>query len=373
LLHGVRPVVLGFVFCWIALPAVGLAQTPESAARLLAENRLDDARVEYRALIDRDPLVPAYHVGLARVLLATGETQAVTTLLLPTAIQWMGMGRYLEAADLLAVAVEAAPSSMRAWGLLGRAQALGRRYRAAENPLRKAVELGDRNLTTLLLLGSTLWENGSLEEAEAVLIEALAVPSGDPMLAEHQLASLWLWQGRYADAIESLARVVQTRPGWIGARVDLARALQAEGRFEESRFYFESYLEIVPRDPKARYGLATVLARLGERELAAEQMRISAELRERARLTTLEEGRLQATLDEVTFLLGQGRPEEALSRLETMPRSIEVLRLLSRALRMQGDLEGALQALEEAVAQDPSRADVRSELVALYSVESQTP
>jgi Tfp pilus assembly protein PilF len=290
---------------------------------------------------------------------------------LALAERWLESELYEKAEILLEAAVEANPDSARAWTLLGRSRALDRRYRLAEAPLRRAAELAPDNLEVLLLLGSTLWENGALEEAERVLIEARSATGGDPMLAEHQLGSLWLWQGRFEPAAEALGRVARQRPEWHLVWLELARAHQGLGELESARREFRRYLLRVPDDLSAHYGLAAVLAALEEPDLAAEALRTFAALSARDRARNLETGRAQAGADHAIYLASTGRRTEAVAHLRSLPGSEPVLVTLARLLRQGGDLEGAIASLEQAVALDPSRADLRALLRDFYSEKSE--
>lgn len=308
-----------------------------------------------------EPDNPAHYLALARLFVERGETQRVATLIAPAAERWMGAGEYAAAAEVLELAVEVEPENAQYWSLLGRARAMNRQFRAAEPALRRALELGQPDLRTVLVLSSAVWENGSPQAAEELLLEARQV-HGDSLLIDHHLGSLRVWQGRFAEAIAELERVVAARPDWIGARLDLARALEGAGESDAARQQFELYLQAVPGDAGARYGLATALMALGERDLAAEQMEIYGAIRERERQDLLTEGRLDAALDEAAFLTRRGRAGEAVALLEELPRKAPVLEALSRALATEGDLAAAVEALEQALALDPSRLDLRLRL-----------
>ncbi len=91
-------------------------------------------------------------------------------------------------------------------------------------------------------------------------------------------------------------------------------------------------------------------------------MEISAELRAREREALRDEGRLTAALDEAAYLAARGRAAEAIARLETLPQDIRVLEALSLAWQAAGEPAKALAVLEQAVALDPSRLDLRVRL-----------
>ncbi len=274
-------------------------------------------------------------------------------------------GRYAEAEAMLEEIVSREPSSARAWSLLGRARALDRRFRVAEPAFERARELGAADLSTLLLYGSTLWENGRLEAAERVLEEATRA-GGDAWAARHQLASLWLWQGRASDAVPLLEAIVEARPEWWGVHLDLARAYQGRGDWADARARFEAYLAQVPRDPGARYGLAMVLREEGELEAAAQEAALAAEMRRAEQELTLVQGRREAELAEAVHRLQQGDTRGAREQLSRLSPTVEVLDVWSRALLAEGDLGGAIERLEEAIGIDPSRRDLRARLRELY-------
>ncbi len=112
---------------------------------------------------------------------------------------------------------------------------------------------------------------------------------------------------------------------------------------------------------------------VGERDLAAEQMEIYGAMREQERRELFSEGRLEAALDEAAFLVNEGHHDEAVAQLESLPRGVEVLAALSRALDARGDLDGAVQALAEALALDPTRLDLRVRLQDLRREAGNTP
>ena len=348
-------------------PRAQVAEEPPSPPLSAAPSEADLLR-----RLTTEPDNPSHYLALARRFIERGEPQRVATLIVPAAERWMGRGEYAAAATVLDLAVEVEPENARFWALLGSARALNRQFRAAEPALRRAVDLGHPDLRTVLVLSSAVWENGSPEAAEELLLEARAV-HGDSLLIDHHLGSLRVWQGRFAEAIAELERVVASRPRWIGARLDLARALDGAGRSAEARQQFETYLEVVPGDAGARYGLATALMALGERESAAEQMRIYGEIRERERQDLLVEGRLESALDEAIFLINEGRAAEAVEQLDRLPRNVNVLEVLSRALTAEGELLAAVTALEEALALDPSRLDLRLRLQDLRTEARDTP
>ena len=148
--------------------------------------------------------------------------------------------------------------------------------------------------------------------------------------------------------------------------LELARAHQGLGELESARWEFQLYLGRVSDDAGAHYGLSAVLEALGEHDLAVEELRIFAAISARDREQNLETGRTQAEVDHAIHLANIGRLTEAVTHLRSLPRSVPVLVTLARLLRLGGDLADAIASLEQAVALDPTRADLRALLRDLY-------
>jgi Tfp pilus assembly protein PilF len=362
------------VFCAAILllcaPAVAqqdaLAGRMRAASELLEAGDLDQAELSFLSLMAEVPDRAEPYLGLQEVFLQRGEPAQALPLVVPAAERWLEAGDYSQAGRVLRAVAEANPETGRVQGLLGRSAALDRQFRAAQGPLERAVALGERDQSTLLLLGSTLWENGSLGKAEEVLSEAAAAAGGDPMLARHQLGRLWLWQGRFEEATTALEEVGRSRPDWPGVGLDRARAYQGAGEFEAARREFDLYLAVHPEDAGALYGSAQVLAALGEREAATEQMRRYQDVRDADRRSVLERGHLEAEIDQALDWLRSGQVQQALEQLEGMPETVEVLTARARIHVRLGQRDEAIASLEDALSLDPERRDLRSELQRLY-------
>ncbi len=269
----------------------------------------------------------------------------------------LASGAVEEATRLGRLAIENDPECGVCWSLVGRALALGRHYREAEEALLRALELGDSDPATRLMLGSVLWENGSARRAEELLVELTGGEGRGAELARHELARLLLWQGRYDDAAALLEALVAHRPDDAEARLDLARAL--DRRPSEAAFHYRHYLAEVPDDAGAVYGLAMALRRSGEIEEADRWLSRYGELRAAESEALLAAGRRDASIAQARRLLSTDRPREAARLLESLPADSDVLSWLARAQRAFGSRSLALETLGRAVALEPGRADLR--------------
>jgi len=284
------------------------------------------------------------------------------------AIALLEAGKTEEAEAILGPAVESAPESPRLQGLLGTAQFLNRRYLVAADSLGRAAELGQRDLRTLYFLASVLWENGQMDRAEEICLEAIAL-HGSQVPLTHLLGRLLLWQGRYQEAVGWLQQAVTRSANSVDLWLDFTGALEGAGRPQEALAALTKAIELAPNHYQVRYGLARLLNKAGDREGAERELANYRRLLEEDQTRTLREGRLRAQIDLAYDLARQGRADEAIAQLEELPPGVEVQVARAEVARSLGDRDAMLQALEQAVALDPSRADLRARLAAARLAE----
>lgn len=359
--------VLGLVSGWVALPAgqalaeeAGdpVAQAMTRAAAALEAGDATAAELSYREVLAREPgLVDAYR-GLARALLAQGRRRESAEVLVPLGRGLMDAGRHDAAAEVLEEAATAVPSSAALQALWGKALLFARRQVAALPVLRRAVELGDREVTTRLFLAAALWDTRQFGDAEAVYRELIAGPAS-PTVAHHQLGRLLAWQGRYEEAVEHLRYAAARMPRAPDVPFDLAQALSRTGALDDALAYYRRALELNPRNYKARYGLARLLQRRGEREAAKTEMETYQRLYDEERQKTQREGLERARLDRGWELIEEGHLEEAIRHFSELGESVETLAAMATAASRLGDHARAVGYLERAVSFDPDRQDLR--------------
>jgi len=257
------------------------------------------------------------------------------------------------------------PEDPAVQALLGRALLLNREFAAAEPLLTEAIAGGHGDFGTRLTLAAVLWENGRLEQAETLYREAVESSDGDPA-ALYPLAKLLLWRGDARAAAELFGRVRDLRPDWVEVSLEYARALEQSERPVEALEQISAFVTAAPEHAEGLYTLATILRQLNRPDEAAAALErfLAAQAEDRESTVTL--GRRQAELDEVRAHIARGEGAAALTRLDGVSRDVETLRLRARALEVEGRWADALRALEQAVATDPSRADVRVELQEAY-------
>lgn len=346
-------------------PAISQDVAPSGALaeaeRAMVRGDSHQAERIFRRIIAEDPDAGEAYEGLARALVAGSRQSEALSLLLRTGEEWIKSGEYAQAQRILEEAIRLEPDSPQSHALVGRARALNRNYLAAEEALTRAVELGVEDLRTLLYLGSTLWENGRIAEAEAIYRRTVE-RSGRARLPLHQLGRLFLWQGRFEEAMIVL-REAAMKTLAPDLQFDLARALEGSGEAQEALAAYRRITELAPDHSKARYRLALLLTRVGEHEAAERELAVYRRLYEEEQERTRLQGLQQREIDRGYDLLRRGQVKAAIRHLKSLPETEDTLAILARAYSRAGEHGAAVGALERAIALAPHRDDLRRLLV----------
>jgi len=190
---------------------------------------------------------------------------------------------------------------------------------------------------------------------------------------------------RHADAALLLRKALAVSPGYLPARVKLAEALLESGRVDESAPLFEVLVKEPAAEPVAEFGLGRVEAARGRHDKAIVHF-------ERAVTLFPELGAAHYAL---------ARSYRALGRADAATRSLALhqkhgarwpaiddqvlagviaLKADPRAqmrrgtkLAEEGDIAGAIAAVEGALSADPAAVDAHSILISLYGRLGQWP
>ncbi len=189
-----------------------------------------------------------------------------------------GAGRYREAAEAFAAAVEALPESARARVNLGTTLGLLGDSEAAKAQYREALKLAPDNPTAHFNLGSLLAREGTATEAVRHLRLAVAVDEDDPG-ARVELARVLKQSGQPAEARQHYARAVELDPLNEEARLGEAVILVDEGRYAEARERLEEAVTTLPEQGRIALALARLLA--GSPDLAIRNGELAVNLAQR--------------------------------------------------------------------------------------------
>jgi tetratricopeptide (TPR) repeat protein len=249
--------------------------------------------------------------------------------------------------------------------------------RAAVSQAYKEAQAQPRNASTVGALGRVLhaWEQWESAHVAYTRAQALASRTFDwPYLDAVVLQRL----ARHADAVTRLEDALAISSGYLPARVRLAEARLEIGDLERSRRDFEALAREPAAEPAAHMGLGRI---------ASAERRHADAIKEFERAAALfpELGAAYYALARSYKALG--KMDEAARALEEHARhgakwpaiedpvlaSVAKVRddpraLIRRgvALSASGDLNGAIDAHEAALAADPSMVDAHANLINLY-------
>ena len=333
-----------------------------------------------RRAIAVQPNVVDYHLNLARVCRAAGlADEAIRVLRHAIAINpltpgathrelaemLVAAGRHGEAVLPMQQAVELDPSA-ESLALLGELLLAAGRVSDAYRALMRALPLRPDWSAVHAILGAVQDRQGDLAPAEASYRRALEL---DPNLAEarNNLGSVLLRQGRPADAAEQLRRAIQLRPQFPQAHNNLGRALSVLDRMDDAIASFRLAVEQAPHFPEAWYGFGWSLLNRHHWGEAAFALRRAVELKPT----------LPACLDLAVACGAVENMDGALDALRQAvaldPTSAEAFHQLAVSLRWSGQLDGAIAASRRAVELDPSHAAAHSGLLYALLTHDRTP
>lgn len=265
---------------------------------------LEQSAVSFRRALELRPNYAPAHMRLGKVLIELDRSE--------------------EAAAELVRALELAPELQQARVALAQVRLAQEDLEESERLLLKALETEPRHGQALTTLGRVYMRQGRRDDARQVAERARDAASynlfSDPLMAQvvaEGVSTVQIWeraksffeQGDYEQAVLGLRRVVSLQPDNVDALLQLAVAHGNLGELERARFYLERVVALDPEQVEPRLDLAQLMLTQGRAGAAVEQLR-------RARALA--------------------------------PERLEVEWLLGRSLLETGDLEGALQAFENA-------------------------
>jgi adenylate cyclase len=147
----------------------------------------------------------------------------------------------------------------RVHGLLGQVYIMKRDYDAGIVEGERAVALDPGGVEVLCPYAMSLSMSGKYEEAIPLLQKAIRIdPLGSTMHRKH-LGNVFLWTGRYEEAVLAYKNVLQRAPDDIYAHVQLVAAYSFMGLENEARAEVKEVLRINPKFSLEFYDKTTIL------------------------------------------------------------------------------------------------------------------
>ncbi len=199
-----------------------------------------------------------------------------------------------EAEEVANRLVESYPNAPDSLEIKARVNYLLGRFSVSAECWQRALDLNPRYAYAYHGLGLLAAKEGDVEEAAALQRKALALVPNMPD-AGHELADALMKSHKPQEAVEVLEDYLQANPSSvIGISVHLGQIYLARQDYGMAKDAFAAALAEAPKVPRAQFGLATALLRLGQKEEAAIAMERFRELRGEER-SVLGQVRSQAT------------------------------------------------------------------------------
>ncbi|MBM3481671.1 MAG: tetratricopeptide repeat protein [Alphaproteobacteria bacterium] len=236
----------------------------------------------------------------------------------------------------------------------------------ASRVLAQVLEADPQSADALHLLGVIAAQRGDAEEGVRLIQRALASRPNDAVLSNN-LAGLLLTLDRAADAVDAIIPALALNPNHAALHYNLGNAQRRLGNSAAAR---DAYRHALTTNPGFQEAAINLVATLLERGETAKAERVARN----AHARTPQSFALRLTLGSV--LASTQRHQEALPHLEAAAIAGlgDARHRLGRSLLALGRAAEARRALERALADNPSSADIRCDLgatlLALDSVDA---
>jgi serine/threonine protein kinase/Flp pilus assembly protein TadD len=164
-------------------------------------------------------------------------------------------------------ALELDESLPEAYAALGRVAVQDRDFRGATRYLERTIELDPGSTSALRALGQVYYCSERHRQAEETMLKALSL---DPlsMLIHTCVGDAYYYAREYEHSVVYYQRAVDLDPRFDGAHTDLARSLEALGRFDEARREYEEGRRLSGGVAGPSFGIAHLEASSGNEAAA---------------------------------------------------------------------------------------------------------
>lgn len=237
----------------------------------------------------------------------------------------------------------------------------------AERSFRKALENHPGSVGPLLGLAEIAFKRKQLDEAGALLQQAVKISPDNPY-AQTSLGRYLRLKQQYLEAREAFRKAAALDPKAVEPRMALGDLeLTVFGRAKEAVDAYQSALAIDPNRAAAHYALGIAEFKLGDSERAITELRRASELEPSNPLPLLELARIYVVLK---------KPDDALSAvngaLKIQPSLAEASLLRGDILLAKGDLSKAEAEYKRLALRYKQLAAPRLRLAMLYQQQGRT-
>jgi tetratricopeptide (TPR) repeat protein len=261
--------------------------------------------------------------------------------------------RLPEAEAACRAALAAAPRSAPLHATLGRVLAAGGRLPEARAALQRALSLDPDDRLALLEDANLARREGDPARGERNLRRLVALHPREARFGA-TLAQYLLGLGRPAEAQAEAARALALEPSLADARMALADAEHAGGRFDLALGHWRALEASLPGHPRVLLGIARSADRLRDRALAARCY--DALLAREPNMPEALRGRIRLRLEDEDRA---GAIGDARRLLSVQPDAVDAWYAIALAHWQEHDLAPAMAALHEVLRRDPGHLPAR--------------
>ena len=261
-----------------------------------------------------------------------------------------------------------------AYGTLGQLYHAYELLEVAEVCYANASFLSPQNFRWVHLLADISRRAGKLEEAAARYEAAWSLQPYD-FAALVRLAEVYLELGRLDEADTTFKSALALSPGSPSAMAGLGRLALEKQEYGDAVMYFQAALRAAPEANRLHYSLAMAYRGLGDMGNARRQLAFRGTVGVRPpdpvvdQLQLLTEGeRVHLVRGRLAFASGrfQEAADEFGAAVEADPNSVRALVNLGTSLAQLGDLDGAVERFEQALAIDPRQTTTHFNLGSIF-------
>jgi tetratricopeptide (TPR) repeat protein/2-polyprenyl-3-methyl-5-hydroxy-6-metoxy-1,4-benzoquinol methylase len=225
----------------------------------------------------------------------------------------------------------------------------------AENIYRQVLTSDSEHFGSLHHLGIIALQKGQAQAAIDVISRALAANDRVPD-CHYNMAFALQALGRLNESVGYYRHAIELKPDYVEAHTNLGNALKELGSHREAAACYERVVALKP-SAEAHYNLANAQSHLGH---------LSEAVTSYQRALALKPDLVGAHNNLANALVAHGRPDEALIHfqraLELDPNLLEAHVNLGAILLQQGKLDAAAIQLEHALSIDVNSADAQANL-----------
>ena len=260
-------------------------------------NRINQARSEAEAAIEKNPNDVAAHRMLARIfvrMISDPQTQRVDTTMLRRATE-----EYQKVVDL-------DPKDAGSWVFLGRLQRAAQNMDAAGRSFDKALALEPDNEDALVGRAGVYADKGDVEAASAMFERAAQKnPSAESW---QRLAASYEQLKEYKLAAETIEKALGLNPeNAPELRKALAQDLLNAGEYKDAISAYEGVTKDDPADAESWLRLSQLHIQLGDLEKAREAAEKAAKV---------DPESIEIALNEVSLRQAEGKPRETIAQMK---------------------------------------------------------